>query len=145
MPIPDFQSLMLPLLVHYADGKEHANQETYDLLAEQSHLTPEERAETLPSGPQPVFINRVAWAKTYLKRCSLIESPRRGVYRITDRGREVLAKKPEKINLRFLSQFPEYRSLREKKEDGGPLEVSNDGGHPEALTPQEHITTGYQQ
>ena len=68
MPIPDFQSLMLPLLLYYADGKEHANQETYNVMAEQFHLTPEERAQTLPSGPMSLFDNRVAWAKTYLKR-----------------------------------------------------------------------------
>lgn len=132
---------MLPILLHYADGKGHPNQETYDALSEQFHLTPEERAQSLPSGPTSVFINRVAWAKTYLKRAGLIDSTRRGVYCITDRGRNVLEQKPEKINIRFLNQFPEFLSLREKKPDNNAPEPA----HAEEMTPSEHILTGYQQ
>ena len=65
MAIPDFQTLMLPLLRHLADGAEHNNQDTVDALATQFNLTDAERAQLLPSGKQTVFRNRVAWAKSH--------------------------------------------------------------------------------
>jgi restriction system protein len=82
VPIPDFQTLMLPLLVHLSDGKEHSNQETLKSLAEHFKLNDNELAQLLPSGLQPLFTNRIAWAKSHLKAAGLIESPRRGYYKI---------------------------------------------------------------
>jgi restriction system protein len=82
MAIPDFQSLMLPLLRYLADGTEKANQDTSDALAKEFGLSEEEIAEILPSGQQTRFQNRIAWAKSHFKHAGLIESPRRGVYRI---------------------------------------------------------------
>ncbi len=142
MPIPDFQTLMLPLLRHLADGAEHTNQESFDALAQEFNLTDTERAQLLPSGQQTIFRNRVAWAKAHFKRAGLIESPRRGIYRITDCGRNVLAGNPKRIDLKFLDKFPGHREFRFS---------SSAENEPEAvpqvneLTPEEHIALGYQQ
>jgi restriction system protein len=142
MPIPDFQSLMRPLLQHYADGKEHANQETLDTLAGLLQLTAAERVQLLPSGKQALFTNRVAWAKSHLKQAGLIASPRRGVYCITARGAEILRHPPDAINIRFLDQFPAYREFRAQTK----AEVQGAGSPPStSLTPQEYIEAGYQQ
>jgi restriction system protein len=102
MAIPDYQSLMLPLLDFAADGREHPLREAQETLASRLGLSADERAELLPSGRQPVFDNRVAWAKTYLQQAGLLSSPRRGYFQITDRGRAVLADKPAKIDVKFL-------------------------------------------
>jgi len=140
MAIPDFQSLMLPLLRHLQDGRERTNQETLEALAQEFGLTEQEREELLPSGRQPVFTNRVAWAKVHLKAARLIESPRRGVYKITARGRELLKQKPQRADLRLLRTFPEYQEWRTPRpEEEGDIEKGE-----EALTPEELIEYGYQ-
>jgi len=90
MAIPDFQSLMLPLLRSLADGSERSTQETLDALAEELGLTEADVTQPMRSRKAPLFTNRVAWAKLHLKRAGLIDSPRRGVYRLTERGRAVL-------------------------------------------------------
>ena len=90
MAIPDFQSLMLPLLKVVADGREYRLRDAVELLAEEFHITDEERQQLLPSGRYPTFDNRIAWAKTYLKKAGLIDQPRRAFFQITERGREVL-------------------------------------------------------
>jgi restriction system protein len=142
MAIPDFQRLMLPLLQHFGDGKEHANQETLDALAGLLQLTTAERAQLLPSGKQALFTNRLAWAKSHLKQAGLIASPRRGVYGITARGAEVLRHPPDIINMRFLDQFPAYRTFRTRTK----AEVQVGENPPSTtLTPQEYIESGYQQ
>ena len=86
MTIPDYQSLMLPLLKFASDGKEHPIKEATQQLADEFGLTLEERKEMLPSGRQPIFRNRVGWAKTYLKQAGVLAPVRRGTFRITDRG-----------------------------------------------------------
>ena len=108
MPIPDFQTLMLPFLRHTADGLEHTAPETEDYLAAQFQLNESERNELLSSGKQTRFGNRIAWVKQHLLKAGLLESPRRAVFRISERGRQVLQGNPEKINIAFLRQFPEY-------------------------------------
>jgi restriction system protein len=113
MPIPDFQSIMLPLLKLCSDGQEHTSREMVDALACEYGLTPEELKQMLPSAQQCVFDNRVAWAKAHMKMAALLENVRRGVFRITDRGMVVLGESPKAINLAFLRKFPEYRSVRE--------------------------------
>ena len=94
MPIPDFQSVMVPLLNHLSDGKEHSNQKALKNLAEHFQLTDEELAQLLPSGLQAVVTNRIAWAKSHLKAAGLIESPRRGYYKISLRSLDVLKVNP---------------------------------------------------
>lgn len=99
---------MLPFLQHIADGNEHSNSEIHDALAAHFALTNEEIEQYLPSGNQGVFYNRVFWAKSYLNMAGLLEYIRRGHFRITKRGKEVLENKPSEINIRYLQQFPEF-------------------------------------
>lgn len=108
MAIPDYQSIMLPFLMLVADGNEHKISELNDRLVDHFELTEDERKALLPSGNQEVMRNRVGWARTYLKKSLLIQSPRRGVFVITDRGKSVLAGKPERIDVKFLRQFEEF-------------------------------------
>ena len=110
MAIPDFQTLMLPLLRLAAQG-EIKNADTYEKLADEFHLTEEEREQVVPSGRQTVINNRVSWAKSYLAKAGLLESPSRGFTRITARGLAVLQEKPERITLRYLRSFPEYQAF----------------------------------
>ena len=78
MSVPDFQTLMLPVLREFADGAEHATKDVRQRVAAQLHLTAEDIAEMVPSGTQTRLANRVAWAHIYLKRACLLASPRRG-------------------------------------------------------------------
>jgi restriction system protein len=142
MPIPDFQTLLLPLLKLFSDGMEHTNQEILEVMAGVSQLTEEERTKLLPSGKQLVFTNRVAWAKSHLKNAGLVSSPRRGVFQITGRGRDVLLSGPDSINLRFLDQFPEHRAFRGQAKPDSPVQNNEQS---DSLTPQEQIESGYQQ
>src|SRR4051794_1130483 len=102
MPLPTYQMVMLPLLRVAADGQEHSLREAVEQLAKEFDLSDEERKELLPSGGQATFDNRVGWARTYMKKAGLLESPRRGYLKITDRGLEVLKENPNEINVRFL-------------------------------------------
>jgi restriction system protein len=112
MAIPDYQSVMLPLLRYAADEQEHSVREAIEALADQFRLTDEERKELLPSGGQATFDNRVGWARTYMKKAGLLESPRRSYFKITDRGLQALQANPEAINNRFLQQYPEFREFK---------------------------------
>ncbi|MCS7179657.1 MAG: restriction endonuclease, partial [Anaerolineae bacterium] len=114
MAIPDFQTIMLPLLHCFRDGQEHSTQELLDNLAEKFSLTEEELKALLPSGKQTIFYNRVGWARTYLTKAGLLEMSRRSYYRITDRGIQVLGRNPSRIDVKFLEQFPEYIEFRER-------------------------------
>src|SRR3972149_9320455 len=108
MAIPDFQSIMLPFLKIAGDGQERHMREAVEILAEHFNLSEEERKEVLPSGQQTVFGNRVHWARMYLKKAGLIESSRRGFFKITDRGIDFLAKNPSELNNKTLRQFPDF-------------------------------------
>ena len=111
MPIPDFQAIMRPWLELAADDQEHALQDVIATLAEQFGLSDEERSEMLPSGFQAKFTNRVAWTASYLNKAGAINRVGRGRYRITSRGKELLAS-PEVINVAALRRFPEFQESR---------------------------------
>ena len=102
MPIPDFQSLMLPILQTMGDRR-WRNAELIDEMGRRFSVTSEERQILLPSRRQRLFDNRTHWAITYLFRSGLISRLARGVYEVSDRGRHVLRRPPGKIDLRFLS------------------------------------------
>src|SRR5262245_43292339 len=119
MAIPDFQTIMRPLLAEYADGQERSIAAARDRLAEVFELTDAEREERLPSGGAKKFANRVGWAATYLYRSGLLERPRRAVYRITPRGLAVLEDHPERVDVAVLSQFSEFAALRGRRPTGG--------------------------
>jgi len=113
MSIPDYQTIMLPLLKVAGDGQERSFRDTVDLLAGKFKLTEKEKRELLPSGQQEIFSNRVGWARTYMKKAGLLESPRRGYLRITDHGRKILRKSPARVDVNFLMQFNEFRQFKE--------------------------------
>lgn len=108
MTIPDYQSIMMPLLKYSSDGKEHRFSDAVDHLAQQFRLTEEELRELLPSGRYPKFRNRVGWAKTYLVKARLMESQTRGSFVITNRGKDVIKSGVETIDNSFLRQYPEF-------------------------------------
>jgi restriction system protein len=142
MPIPDFQTIMLPLLQFASDREEHSIHEAVDELARQFSLTEEDESKLLPSGQQPIFYNRVGWARTYLKKAGLLDDPRRGYFRITDRGKEVLNRNPDRIDMKYLREFPEYIEFRETaQEESDTTQVEEEL---EELTPEEALEEAYQ-
>lgn len=112
MAIPDYQSCMRPLLQFASDGKEHQLKDAVDKLAKDFGLTSRELQEFLPSGQQPVFINRVGWARTYLSKAGFLHSPRRGYFQITHRGLAALRDNTTEINTKYLQQFPEFQAFQ---------------------------------
>ena len=108
MAVPDYQTLMLPLLKLAGDGQVHSNASARDDLALALRLSEEDRREMLPSGRQAVYDNRVGWALTYLKHAGLLRSVDRGRFVITELGRQVLKDPPSQIDNRFLRQFPTF-------------------------------------
>jgi restriction system protein len=145
MSIPDYQTLMLPLLRIASDGREHRVREALEQLASEFKLTEAERAELLPSGTAPVFDNRVGWARTYLKQAGLLSAPKRGMFQITDAGRGLLTKKPNRINVALLEEFPafvEFRTRKKDRDDGEPKVKTAPAASPEA-TPEEALADAY--
>src|SRR5262245_40351280 len=139
MPIPDYQDCMLPLLEAVADGKEYTLRAVTSALAERFALSGEERKELLPSKSQTVIGNRVAWAKTYLKKAGLVTQPGRGLVRITDEGRAVLARKPERIDNDFLRRYPSFTDFFGR---GGTVETVAEAVQ-ETATPEERLEASY--
>jgi restriction system protein len=141
--IPDYQSLMLPLLQYAADSEEHSLRESIEALAKSFGLSENDRMQLLPSGRQPVMDNRVGWARTYLAKAGLLEVTRRGHFRITARGREVLRENPELINVRYLDRFPEFVSFRQlsRRQDEDEPRVGEES--PDA-TPEELLEQSYE-
>jgi restriction system protein len=109
--IPDFQTVMLPLLRRFEDGKVHRIRNLIEPLADDFELTSEERSEMLPSGRQATFRNRVGWAASYITKAVLLERASRGQYRLTDRGRQLLESPPEQLDVDYLRRYPEFRDF----------------------------------
>jgi restriction system protein len=143
MPIPDFQTIMLPLLQCFSDGQEHSVQDLMSTLAEKFALSEDELNTLLPSGKQPIFYNRVGWARTYLTKAGLLEMSRRSYYRITERGKQVLASNPSRIDMRFLEQFPEYVEFRER--EGVRRRPKESRNNEEEKTPEEILEDAYEE
>jgi len=133
MAIPDYQSIMLPLLKFLGDRKEHSLREAIEYLADEFNLSEEERKELLPSEQQFTFDNRVGWARTYLKKAGLIETTKRAYFKISERGIQVLKEKPDDINVKYLNRFPEFVEFRKRKKEKKEKEVISDDTPPEEL------------
>lgn len=114
MALPDYKSLMLPLLEYASDGQTSKFGDAVGALAARFKITEEELRLLLPSGRYPVFRSRVGWAKTYLTKALLLEAPSRGSFRITQRGLNVLEQKPAHIDDEFLAQFSEFLAFKQK-------------------------------
>ena len=143
MAIPDYQSILLPLLQACADGKEHTKHELLPLLARQFGLVEEDLAIKLASGKQGMFDNRVGWAKTYLKQAGILENLRRGIFRITARGLHVLNENPASLNVKFLKRFPEFVAFHagKQRDESKLVELTALS----SATPDELIAGGYKQ
>lgn len=142
MAVPDFQSLMLPLLRIAADGQEHSLAEARDALTVEFRLSTEDLEELLPSGRQSKFSNRVAWAKSYLQQAGLLASARRGHFQISPRGRDLLKAPPPRIDIKFLERYPEFVEFRTPKAE--VEEVPNPvATAPEPETPEEALEAAH--
>jgi restriction system protein len=143
MAIPDYQSLMLPLLQLASDQQEHNTPETLEILAQEFKLTEQEKDELLPSGLETIFKNRARWARSFLKKAGLIHATGRGRFRIAQRGLDVLNDKPIRIDNKFLDQFEELEDSKAPAQSvvpaSEPLKVA------EARTPQESLDGSYQE
>lgn len=136
--IPDFQTFMLPFLKYAAGAGEHTTKEVREYLAKYFNLSEEELQEYLPSRRDSIFNNRVSWAKAYLRMAGFIENTRKGHFKITSAGLEVLSKNPEKIDLKFLSQYPGFKSYLSR------VPVSADAVEM-VQTPEEVLESTYKQ
>jgi restriction system protein len=146
MPIPDFQTIMLPLLKLSA-SKEWRISDAVEQLANDFHLSQEERMVLIPSGRQTTFSNRVAWAKSYLSKAGLVTPTKRAHFCISEQGKKVLENPPERITIKYLAQFPEFQEFRK---DGGVDKHSNGTEATEleqdsSLTPDEAIRKAHAQ
>ncbi len=144
MPIPDCQTLMLPLLRFASDSTDHTTREAVDVLAAEFKLTQDERSQLLASGQQTVFNNRIGWANVYLKKAGLLESPRRGALRITFRGQQVLSENPTRIDVKYLDRFPEFVEFRNASRTTKQTETPESMVAPMEQTPEESLEVAHQ-
>ena len=142
MAVPDFQTVMLPVMRLAASGEVRVS-DAVNRIADEFALTPEERAEMLPSGRQAKIANRVHWAVTFLVKAGLLDRPRRGVFRITERGRSVLNAPPSRIDIPFLSQFDGFDEFRAGTEGGVAAAVEPTPALA-AGTPDERIEAAFE-
>jgi restriction system protein len=145
MPIPDYQKVMLPLLRLVGQRGSISVRDATEQIADEFNLTKDERASLLPSGKQEIIVNRVGWARTYMKKAGLLASPARGMIEITERGKQVLAENLKEINVAYLSKFPEFEAFRATENDKkdavprAPVSADSTG------TPEELLEQSYQE
>lgn len=146
MAVPDFQSVLLPLLKLVGDGNEHSINEATEALAQQFNLNDQDRREMLPSGKQRKFDNRVNWGRTYLVKALLMCKTGRSMFRITDRGVQLLKTNPPFLNIKLLKQYPEFKEFAGSKGESsnGDMNFSQEIIEKTSQTPQEILETSYQ-
>lgn len=140
MPIPDFQSVMRPVLQAVSDGSQHKLPDVVETVCQHFQLSDEDRALRLPSGKQTYIKNRIGWARTYLTKAGLLSMPKRATIQITDRGLEALRVQPDRVDVRYLKKFPEFvafHAVRPTEQQGVADVVSSD------ITPDEQISIAY--
>jgi restriction system protein len=146
MPIPDYQTLMLPVLKQAARGETRVP-DVETLIADEFRLTSEERDQLLPSGRQKVLHNRIHWAKFYMSKAGLIDSPRRGRFVASDAGRTLLAQNPTRIDVDLLLEYPAFKEFYRGENPGRDETISLDtAGSPSraaATTPEEQIEAAH--
>jgi restriction system protein len=146
MAIPDYQALMRPLLELLADGEDLPLKEIVSRLEKQFDLSEDEIAQILPSGQQTVFRNRVSWARSYLKAAGLVESPKRGIARITTMGGELLTRHQGTIDSKFLEKFPTFCEFKNKAaKNAGISEPNPILALDQQLSPEEQLEIAYRQ
>lgn len=143
MAIPDFQTIMRPLLEAHLDSGEVVNRDLVNQLADVFGLTEDERRAMLPSGRAKLFDNRVGWAKLHVTHAGLLTSPRRAISVLTERGEKALAEYPDRVDLTTLNTFAEYLEFRSrKKSGGGTVEAAPEPE--ETRTPEESLDNAFQ-
>jgi len=149
MAIPDYQTLMLPILKVAGDGQEHRIGDVVNQLARDFGLTEEEQRQILPSGRQATFANRVGWAKTYLVQAGLLEATKRAHFKITDRGKKCLVDGPQRIDVEYLSRFAEFVQFKQRGREPGTEVSTSTGETPpvplQAETPDELLRSTVKQ
>jgi len=148
MAIPDYQTLMLPVLQLLGDGQEHLLRNIVQQLSDQFGLSEDERRQLLPSGVSTTIGSRVGWAKTYLHKARLLNLPGRRRLQISPRGTSVLQQAPERIDVAFLKQFPEFVEFQSPKKNGDTDKASeqiDERPSEQLLAPDEALDTAYQQ
>lgn len=144
MNIPDFQTLMLPVLRSAAKDEVKIS-DVVEQLAIDFKLSSEELAQLLPSGRQTTFANRVHWAKSYLGKAGLVELTKRAHFQITDRGRQVLTAPPDRIDIKYLNQFPGFQKFRDAEEGEGDPASPHISDNATTLTPDEVMRSAHRQ
>lgn len=143
MPVPDFQTLMLPILQLASDGQEHKLKETVTRMADHFNLSEDERNELLASSRQTRLYSNVSWAITYLRAAGILVSPARGVFRITQRGREALSQNPSRIDIQYLRRYPEFVEFQMRISDKRNAQSSAQVETVESLTPNDQLENAY--
>ena len=140
MPVPDFQSLMLPALKAFAGGGEPTLTQVRERIAIAEGLTADDVREMLPSGRQAVFVNRVSWAVIYMERAGLLERVRRGLYRLTPEGERLLSRKPSRIDLNLLGEYPDFAEWSQRADAPPPnKDVASKQNEDVSDTPEEAL------
>jgi restriction system protein len=143
--MPTYKDIMLPFLLRLADGNVHSLKELHQVLADEMQLDAEERTRQFPSGLQSIFYTRLGWARTYLKKALLIEAIASGQFRITERGRILLQKNPNRIDNHLLNQFPEYREFKQQARSKEDLVIPLVESSENDKTPREMLHNYYQE
>tara|TARA_R110000868_G_scaffold363678_1_gene626015 strand:+ start:17163 stop:18077 length:915 start_codon:yes stop_codon:yes gene_type:complete len=144
--IPDYQTIMLPLLNVMSDNKTHRLRDLVEMLATYFNLTEMERNELLPSGTQAIFDNRVGWAKFYLEKANLLKTEKRGCYSITETGKNFIESKPQTLRTKDLEKFSAYREFKQsipQKNEADTAQFENQETL-ENRTPEEALEYTYQ-
>lgn len=143
--IPSYEEIMLPLLKMLSNNREYSLQEADDFLSEYFKLTDDEKRELLPSGQQPVFRNRLGWARTYMKKAGLLTTTKRAHFKITERGLSLLKENPAEITSQLLTRYQEFvdfKSIKRVKDhDNNEIEIAE---ITEKKTPEESLEFAYQ-
>jgi restriction system protein len=141
--IPDYQTAMLPTLRALSNGTVLRATDIREFVAQVFHVSEDELRELVPSGQKTLFSDRVSWALTYMKKAGLLETPKRAHYRLTQRGRDLLATNPERIDLTILARYPEFVDWKERSDAPKGTKVvahaTLDGSH----TPEESLDSAY--
>jgi restriction system protein len=145
MAIPDYQTVMLPLLKLVALHGKIKLKDARSLIADEFKLSDQEKAALLPSGKQPIIYNRVGWASTYLRKAGLLALPQRGMMEITERGKKVLSEIPPQINVKYLEQFPEFVEFRTVADDDESPKAINQDVEVSSGTPEEVLEAAHAQ
>lgn len=143
MPIPPVTHFRVPLLQLLGNGQERPLAEAANALADVFKLTDEERSAVLPSG-YPVVRHRTGWSGFHLRRAGLVDDSKRGILRITEEGKKLLATKPASLSESVLMQFPKYQAWRKAVKEATPTPTpAPEDEEEEQLSPEEAMANGY--